>query len=550
MSLTTGTRLGPYEIISPIGAGGMGEVYKAQDARLDRTVAIKVLPSHLADNPDLKQRFEREARAVSSLNHPNICTLHDIHLRQGYGGQVGDEEEIDYMVMEYVEGEDLADRLKKGPLPLDEALRYAAQIADALDKAHRAGVVHRDLKPGNIMITKSGAKLLDFGLAKLRGSAEEGPDISALPTEQKPLTEKGSILGTFQYMSPEQLEGKEADTRSDIFAFGAVLYEMVTGKRAFTGKSQASLIGSIMEHNPPPVSSLQPITPPILDLTVTLCLKKDPQERWQSAYDLLQGLKWVHEAEPASQARPAAVWGKMLPFVVGAFAAGALIASLVFWNSGSTPELATTRFQLAVYPGEHLSGGHPLERAPFAAGRPSRKAMAFSPDGRRLVYVATAGEKTELYLHAMDRQQATPIPGTTGASSPFFSPDGQSIGFFVGDQLKRIPTEGGNTRTIGTAPSLDLNHGASWTAEDTILLAGGDGLFEISASGGTAQRLTTVDREQDELIHLYPQSLLGGKAVLFNLWRTDRVQSDADIIVQHLETGERRVLIEGGADPR
>ena len=275
MTLRPGAKLGPYEVLAPIGAGGMGEVYKAKDTRLDRTVAIKVLPSHLADNPDLKQRFEREARAVSSLNHPHICTLHD----------VGEQDGTAFLVMEYIEGETLADRLKKGALPLEQALRYGIEIADALDKAHRQGVVHRDLKPGNIMLTKSGAKLLDFGLAKLRTdvSAEAPSMLSALPTEEKPLTREGSILGTIQYMAPEQLEGKDADARTDIFAFGSVLYEMLTGRKAFEGTSQASLITAIMSSEPRPMSELQPMTPPVLDWVVKRCLEKDPDERWQSA---------------------------------------------------------------------------------------------------------------------------------------------------------------------------------------------------------------------------------------------------------------------------
>ena len=244
MALNTGDRLGPYEVLAPLGAGGMGEVYKAKDTRLDRTVAIKVLPSHLSDNPQLKERFEREARAVSSLNHPHICTLYDI----------GSENGIDFMVMEHIEGQTLADRLNKGALPFDQALQYGSEIADALDKAHRQGVVHRDLKPGNIMLTKAGAKLLDFGLAKMTAAETGAEGLSALPTEAKPLTQEGSILGTFQYMAPEQLEGKEADARTDIFAFGAVAYEMLTGKRAFMGKSQASLIVAIMEKDPPAMS--------------------------------------------------------------------------------------------------------------------------------------------------------------------------------------------------------------------------------------------------------------------------------------------------------
>ncbi len=269
----------------------MGEVYRARDTRLDRTVAIKVLPSHLSQDPERRQRFEREARSISSLNHPHICTLYD----------VGHQEDVDFLVMEYLEGETLDRRLAKGPLPTDHVLRYSVEIADALDKAHRQGIIHRDLKPANIMLTKSGAKLLDFGLAKLR-QPESGAtlvNLSAVPTgEERPLTGEGTILGTFQYMAPEQLEGKEADARTDIFAFGVVVYEMATGRRAFEGKSQASLIAAILEHDPPPISTLQPMVPPALDRVVKTCLAKDPDDRWQSAHDLASELRWIAEGGP------------------------------------------------------------------------------------------------------------------------------------------------------------------------------------------------------------------------------------------------------------
>src|SRR5712671_5023859 len=282
MAVLLGKRLGPYEILSAIGAGGMGEVYKARDTRLDRIVAIKVLPTHLADRSELRERFEREARTIASLNHPHICTLFDI----------GQQDGIDYLVMEYLEGDTLAQRLQKGPLPLEQVLQYAIEIADALDKAHRKGVTHRDLKPGNIMLTKSGTKLLDFGLAKLKREATPANvPLSDLPTAKDPLTEQGTIVGTLQYMSPEQLEGKEADARTDIFAFGAVVYEMATRKRAFEGKTQASIIGAILKDDPPPISSLQPMTPPALDHVVKRCLAKEPEERCQSAKDLTDELK-------------------------------------------------------------------------------------------------------------------------------------------------------------------------------------------------------------------------------------------------------------------
>ena len=322
MTIASGTKLGPYEVLEPIGAGGMGEVYKATDTRLDRTVAIKVLPSHVSDNPQVRERFEREARTISQLNHPHICTLHD----------VGRENGVDFLVMEHIEGETLADRLQKGPLPVEEALQQAIEIADALDKAHRQGVVHRDLKPGNIMLTKAGAKLLDFGLAKT-GVAGSGPDLSGLATEGKPLTEQGAILGTFQYMAPEQLEGKEADARTDIFAFGAVLYETLTGQRAFHGKSQASLITSIMGSDPPPISSLQSMTPPLLDHVVKRCLAKDPDERWQSASDLMRELKWITGEGSSTTVLPSAkARSKPAQWIAISFAAGAILAGLGVWS--------------------------------------------------------------------------------------------------------------------------------------------------------------------------------------------------------------------------
>src|SRR5712692_7875865 len=296
MTLAAGTKLGPYEITGAIGAGGMGEVYKARDTRLDRTVAVKVLPAHLADRSELRERFEREAKTIASLNHPHICTLHDI----------GQQDGIDYLVMEYLEGETLAQRLLKGSLPVQQVLQYAIEISDALDKAHRKGVTHRDLKPGNIMLTKSGAKLLDFGLAKLRQDAAPATPLSQLPTANDAITAEGTILGTLQYMPPEQIEGKEADARTDIFAFGAVVFEMATGKRAFEGKSQASVISAIMSSDPPSMSSLQPMTPPALDRVVKRCLAKEADERWQSANDLTNELKWIAEGGSQVTLAPAA----------------------------------------------------------------------------------------------------------------------------------------------------------------------------------------------------------------------------------------------------
>src|SRR6266436_5070086 len=284
MSLQPSTRLGQYEIIASIGAGGMGEVYRARDTRLDRIVAVKILPEHLSSNPLLRERFEREARAISSLSHPHICPLYD----------VGHQDGIDFLVMEHLEGETLAHRIKKGALPTEQVLQYAIQITDALDTAHRHGVIHRDLKPGNIMLTKTGAKLLDFGLAKVRAT-EAAAGMTALPTQTTPLTGEGTILGTLQYMAPEQLEGAEADSRTDIFVLGAVIYEMATARRAFAGKSQASLIAAILEHDPPPIPTQQPLGPAALDHLVKMCLAKDPDARRQTMHDVLLDLRWIAE---------------------------------------------------------------------------------------------------------------------------------------------------------------------------------------------------------------------------------------------------------------
>ena len=346
MALTSGTRLGPYEILSPLGAGGMGEVYKAKDTRLDRTVAIKVLPEHLADSPERKARFEREAKAISQLNHPHICTLYD----------VGKHEGIDFLVMEYIEGETLTDRLKKGALPLDQALEYGIQITDGLDKAHRAGIVHRDLKPGNVMLTKPGAKLLDFGLAK--PIAEGQPSLaglSAIPTRENPITEQGVVVGAVQYMSPEQLEGKDADARTDIFAFGALLYEMVTGKKALEGKSQLSVMTAILEHDPPPISTVQRMTqrmtPQALDHVVKTCLVKDPDGRWQAAGDVARQLTWIAESvsSGAAAVTPDVRWGKTAWVAMVALLLGIAVWSVtrparLAFNGWSCPSRSKARW--------------------------------------------------------------------------------------------------------------------------------------------------------------------------------------------------------------
>ena len=367
MALQRGTTLGPYEIESPLGAGGMGEVYKARDTRLDRTVAIKVLPEHVAADPDLKQRFGREAKTVAALSHPHICPVFD----------VGEQDGINFLVMEYLEGETLAQRLEKGALPLDQALTVAIEIADALDKAHRQGIVHRDLKPGNIMLTKAGAKLLDFGLAKLK-PVEQSGGLSALPTQGAPLTQEGAILGTFQYMAPEQLEGQEADARTDIFAFGAVVYEMVTGTKAFDGKSQASLISAVMTSEPPIPSEVQPAAPTQLDRIVTKCLSKDPENRWQTARDVTTELQHSPR-EPTHEPQPALLSGATaLVGIVGVLAG---VGLAMWWQPTNRVEVGATIQRLSFA----------LDGAPPVAMRIGGYALTLSPDGQS---VATLGLKT------------------------------------------------------------------------------------------------------------------------------------------------------------
>jgi len=537
--LKQGMKLGPYEILAPLGAGGMGEVYRARDTRLDRIVAIKILPEHGADRDGLRERFEREARAVASLNHPHICVLHD----------VGHQNGIDYLVMEYLEGETLAQRLAKGPLPPDQVLRHAMEIADALDKAHRNGITHRDLKPGNIMLTKSGAKLLDFGLAKWKQEAAGSAPLSLLSTKD-PITEQGVILGTLQYMAPEQVEGKEADARTDIFAFGAVVYEMATGKKAFEGKTQASLIAKILETNPPPISSFQPMTPPALDRLVKRCLAKDPEDRWQTARDLWLELKSIIERGPEAAAQPAPVErGRLLRWMLlSAIAclAAAGFTGVAVWHlkpSKQPAEVART-----------LVNSTPADR--FSPPRPTRTAVALSPNGKHLVFSATKGGTQQLYLRDMDRSEGTPIAGTENSNSPFFSPDGQWLGFWQGTvavgaigELKKVPLGGGPAVTLC---KTGLLYGASWGTDDTVVFASqyDGGLWRVSGGGGTPQPLTTVDTKRGEFGHRLPQMLPGGQAVLFTAIKARYRWDDAQIVVRSLVTNEQKVLIEGAADAR
>jgi len=531
-----GKQLGSYQIVSLVGAGGMGEVYRARDTRLDRTVAIKVLPERLADRADLRERFEREARTIASLNHPHICTLYD----------VGRQDGTEFLVMEYLEGETLAQRLKKGALPLAQVMQYAIEIADALDKAHRKGITHRDLKPGNIMLTKSGAKLLDFGLAKLRPGSGARTPLSELPTEKSDVTATGTILGTLQYMAPEQLEGKEADGRTDIFAFGAVVYEMATGKKAFEGKSQASLIAKILETEPAPISSLQPMAPPALERVVKRCLAKDPDERWQAARDLEVELKWIVEggsqvgAAPVSGATGAGGLGRRAVItIVGSSMLVGLIAALATWmlKPVPNPPKPVSRFTITLPPGQQFEVP---ENGPV---------LAVSPDGTHLAYAAQQGGTQQIYLRAMDSLDARPLPGTeiaTGAITdavPFFSPDSQWLGFFLRGKLMKISVNGGPAVTL--CENLGVPSGATWSSQGTIILGnGGAGpLLQVPETGGKPQPLTRLER--GEISHVWPELLPGGNAVLFVADTSGNDIATGGIVVQSLGTGERRNLIQG-----
>jgi Tol biopolymer transport system component len=517
----------------------MGEVYRALDTRLDRTVAVKILPEGLAGDAQFRERFDREARAISQLTHPHICVLYD----------VGHQDGSDYLVMEYLEGETLEQRLNKGAVPVNQALQYAIETAEALDKAHRSGIVHRDLKPGNIMLTKGGAKLLDFGLAKSGTSVEPVAGLSMLPTTPPGLTAQGTILGTFQYMAPEQLEGKEADARTDIFAFGAVLYETLTGKKAFEAKSQASLIASILEHQPPPPSTVQPLAPSAVDRVVATCLAKDPDDRWQSARDLVRELRWIADGSSHTGLRvPLKAQSKTQERVVWAsagFVLAATAGAVLAWTMGrpavSPPSAPQPIKRVTI----GLAATEPLAPAKFAPLAIGRKSIALSPDGSLLAYAAERGGTSQLYVRALDRFDARPIPGTEGAYDPFFSPDGRSLGFFSENKLKKVSLQGGEPVTLCEAR---IPHGATWGPDDTIVFADSEGVnpSRVSASGGKPEALL---KSEDFTRTFYPEFLPGGKAVLFST-RDATSPDKGDIGVLSLATGERRVLIKGGTNPR
>jgi Tol biopolymer transport system component/predicted Ser/Thr protein kinase len=459
MSLAAGSRLGPYEILTPIGAGGMGEVYKARDTRLDRIVAIKVAKEQFSE------RFEREARAVAALNHPHICHLYDVG--------------PNYLVMELVEGTPL-----KGPLPLNKAIEYAGQILDALDAAHKKGITHRDLKPANILVTRQGIKLLDFGLAKQTAPLQE-TDVT------RALTGKGQILGTLQYMSPEQLQGKEVDARSDLFSFGCVLYEMLTGKRAFGGESPASVIAAILEREPAPLEVARP-----LDRVVRRSLAKDPDQRFQTARDLKAALSWVLEQPPAPAAESIRRW--WVATAAAMLVLGAAGGWAVSHFRQQPPDERSFRLQI-----------NPPEGGRFVFGDTIGGGIALSPDGKTAAYIASSRGKNGLWVRALDGTTARLLLGTEDAAHPFWSPDNKSIAFFAAGKLQRVDLAGGPPLTMCDAAN---ERGGAWSSEGQIVFsAATTGLFHVPASGGTPTPLTTLDAAHGETGHRWPQVLPGGR---------------------------------------
>ena len=527
MALMSGTKLGPYEIHSPLGAGGMGEVYRATDLRLDRTVAIKVLASHLSASPELKQRMEREARAISSLNHPHICQLYDIGSQDGTG----------YLVMEFLEGETLAERLRKGALPLNETLKIGIAVAEALAVAHRHGIVHRDLKPGNIMLTKSGAKLMDFGLAKSAGAgvpagASSAPLLSAAHTMSEaspfsPLTTAGTMIGTIQYMSPEQIEGKEADARSDLFALGGNLYEMVTGARPFGGKSQISVASAILEKEPEPISAVQPLTPPALQHIIAACLAKNPDDRFQTAHDIALQLKWIAQNGTTTlrSTEEKRSNRELLAWLIAGVLTLMLIASVLLWLRPKESEQATYFFA-------------PL---PFAA-----RDVAVSLNGHTVAMVGRRESEryNMLWTYEPGAQEATSLANTEGASSPFWSPDGQSLGFFADGKLKRLNLVGGAVQVLCEAPN---GRGGSWNKDGVILFTPsgtlGVGLYRISASGGTPAQVTVPDKALSEASNRWPVFLPDGIHFLYSGFHISARNDLYSIYVGSLNSNEKRLVV-------
>ena len=561
MPLAAGTRLGPYEILGLIGAGGMGEVYKARDTRLERDVAIKILPAELSADPERRARFEREARAIASLSHPHICTLYDIgeHIPSGPLPL----SPVHYLVMEHLAGESLAERLKRGPVPLAQALGIAAQIAEALDAAHKHGIVHRDLKPGNVMLTTGGAgrsgvtsaKLLDFGLAKLTGHGERPAlvDDATAPTMTAPITERGTILGTLQYMAPEQLEGKEADARTDLWALGAILHEMVTGRRAFAGDSQVSLIGNIMNAEPAGLATLQPLTPPALERVVRKCLAKHPDDRWDTAHDVADELRWVAQTSGVgalTAVQPRRRRGMRVALAVAGglllIAAGAGLMWLLRPPGPQPSRVSLVRTELPVRPAEAVNAGGVLPVfLPTLGG--SRTALTWTPDGQTLVFVGRQGGVQRLYVRRLDAAEARPLPSTEGAQVPAVSTDGQWVAFWANGAIRKVPLEGG--------PVMDLSglsgppRGLAWDQSSRLYFGSDDDgrIWAIPAEGAPAAVTTLGGAERH---HGLPWPLPDGQTLLYTVRKRRWSWGDEEVVAQTLATGERKILLTDATDAR
>jgi Tol biopolymer transport system component len=530
MSIAAGTRLGSYEVVAQIGAGGMGEVYRAHDTKLARDVAIKVLPANFVNDPERLARFQREARMLAALNHPNIATIHGLEQSDG----------VTCLVMELVPGETLADRIKAGPVPVEETLKIAVQIAEALEAAHEKNIIHRDLKPTNVKVTPDGkVKVLDFGLAKAFAGDAENDDPSNSPTLSATATMQGVILGTAAYMSPEQARGKTFDKRADIWAFGCVLYELLTGKDTFRGETVTEILAAVLKEEPDwralPVS-----TPSKIRDLLGRCLQKDLRRRLHDAADarieIEEALATPSVAEPAAAAKGIRLLGRReLLFGVGALLFVAVITSLVTWNLKPSPPQPVTRAAINLPPGQQLAA---LESGP---------AVAISPDGSHLAYVAQQGGVQQLYFRAMDSQEGKSIPGTEGAVNPFFSPDGQWLGFFAGGNLKKVSVGGGAPQTLADAA---LPRGASWSSQGMVAFAPSTNgaLLQVSDAGGTLQALTRL--EKGDISQRWPEFLPGGKALLFAASANTSSWANAQVAVQSLGTGERQNLIQGGTNPR
>ena len=524
MTIATGSRLGPYEIVASIGSGGMGEVYRALDTRLDRTVAIKVLSASMAITPESRERFHREARAISSLSHPHICALYD----------VGHHDGVDYLVMEYLEGKTVAERLARGAIPLDQLLRYGIQIAEALDKAHKAGIVHRDLKPANVLITKSGAKLLDFGLAK--GGAAGESSSEGTTRIRSSLTEEGTILGTVPYMAPEQLEGNAADERTDIFALGILLYEMTTGKRAFDGQSRAGVIASILTSEPPPISRIQPSTPVALERLVRICMAKDPDERRQSAYDVATDLKWIAEGDPGTPVDlPRSLLRSRLSWGAAGLLVGLAIGAALMWSTKQERIVpaAIARLTMSFDPPVGLSSSVPL---------------TISSDGSRLIYSSTRGNERVLYSRTLASTAPSLIPGTEGGFAPDISPDGRWIVFSSQGKLIKMSLDGTSRSVLDE--DCGTTFGIRWYGDRIFYNKNfAAGIWSVPSAGGAPRLVAKADETKGIRALLWPDVLPGGKSILVTAW-TGSEWDKAKIVMISMETGENRVIVDGGSFPR